>query len=460
MNYFNTSLDYSRIIELFDTKTLKNCTVSIVGTGGSTGVIDMLVRSGITHFQLVDPDIVESVNLTNQLYTQRDIKKPKVKATKRMIKGINSQAKVITHHKRYEDLNHNERKFFWQADMVLAMTDNFQVQAQINADAFYWHEIDSHPRQVIFAGNYQDMIAAEIVFLKTRFTSCYQCQAKARYEAFEAGKIETPNGAQSHHLAGQFRNALVAYMTISALHSNEHQFSEIIKGFYEKNMLLAKFSSDFTNDTFANEDIFTIKRYADDDPNCQFCHPIEANEVIFDDHVVDGFVSTIGKHPVETGGILGADLNNTPLHVTRFEFVTAKHSTSTTYTVQAEVMNQIIEDVWMAHDLYLCGIIHSHPGNNSSLSGGQFDGINPPRGDLAMFNSILRSDDAITNGLTTFIAPVLTFSSSGKIKITVWLVNRDHPNLPRKVNAVVLHKNQQIPLDEYLKDIQTQELIS
>ena len=44
-------------------------------------------------------------------------------------------AHVRTLPKRYQDLTPDELDDLWAADLVLAMTDNFEVQSLINADA-------------------------------------------------------------------------------------------------------------------------------------------------------------------------------------------------------------------------------------------------------------------------------------------------------------------------------------
>lgn len=67
--------------------------VHIIGCGsvGST-VAENLARSGVTKFTLWDFDYVESHNIVNQMFTQKDVNKPKVEALRDIILDINPDA--------------------------------------------------------------------------------------------------------------------------------------------------------------------------------------------------------------------------------------------------------------------------------------------------------------------------------------------------------------------------------
>ena len=79
MEYFHPSMDDSRI--------------HIVGCGsvGST-VAENLARCGVTKFTLWDFDTVESKNVVNQMFREKDIGKPKVEALRDIILEINPEA--------------------------------------------------------------------------------------------------------------------------------------------------------------------------------------------------------------------------------------------------------------------------------------------------------------------------------------------------------------------------------
>ena len=74
--------------------------------------------------------------------------------------------------------------------------------------------------------------------------------------------------------------------------------------------------------------------------------------------VYDQVCQTIGKHPVETGGILGSSNGGQTIDHYYFDF-TAR-TTGGTYTPDTNVLNRVIA-IWNAKDVELVGFIHSHP---------------------------------------------------------------------------------------------------
>lgn len=69
-------------------------TIHIVGCGsvGST-VAELLARYGLRKFILWDMDTVESKNIVNQIYTERDVGRPKVEALRDILSDINPAIK-------------------------------------------------------------------------------------------------------------------------------------------------------------------------------------------------------------------------------------------------------------------------------------------------------------------------------------------------------------------------------
>jgi len=85
-------MDLSKSLEYFDPNK-DDCRINIIGCGsvGST-VAENLARCGVTNFTLWDFDIVEPRNIANQMFTQNDIKRPKVEALRDIILAINPDA--------------------------------------------------------------------------------------------------------------------------------------------------------------------------------------------------------------------------------------------------------------------------------------------------------------------------------------------------------------------------------
>jgi len=79
-----------------DRAKLKAATVSINGLGGIGGIIvEELVRSGIGHLKLSDPDVFEPTNLGRQLYaTTRTLGKNKAEVARKRVLEINPYCKV------------------------------------------------------------------------------------------------------------------------------------------------------------------------------------------------------------------------------------------------------------------------------------------------------------------------------------------------------------------------------
>ena len=77
---------------------LNNATILLCGLGGVGGTaLEALVRTGVSHFIIVDFDKVAPSNLNRQiLYTQKDIEKDKVDAAKERILSINNMAQIET----------------------------------------------------------------------------------------------------------------------------------------------------------------------------------------------------------------------------------------------------------------------------------------------------------------------------------------------------------------------------
>lgn len=79
-------------------------TIHIIGCGsiGST-LAENLARLGLSKFNLYDFDMVESHNLTNQMFFNDDIGKLKVDATKDLLLRINPEARIKTFPNGWEE---------------------------------------------------------------------------------------------------------------------------------------------------------------------------------------------------------------------------------------------------------------------------------------------------------------------------------------------------------------------
>lgn len=114
---------------------IQNAKVAVFGIGGVGGfVIEALVRSGITHFELIDDDKVCLTNLNRQLIaTRKTVGQYKVDAMKERILEINPEATVIVHKCFFLPENQSEfdfSKYSYVVDAVDTVTAKIAIIEQ------------------------------------------------------------------------------------------------------------------------------------------------------------------------------------------------------------------------------------------------------------------------------------------------------------------------------------------
>ena len=111
---------------------IKNKRIAIFGIGGVGGaVVEALVRSGITKFDLIDNDIVSISNLNRQIIANLDtIGKYKVDVMKDRILSINKNAEVNVYKCFFLPENSNEFDFS-QYDYVVDAVDTVTAKTEI-----------------------------------------------------------------------------------------------------------------------------------------------------------------------------------------------------------------------------------------------------------------------------------------------------------------------------------------
>lgn len=110
--------------------SLLDCRISIVGLGAlGTVVFELLVRSGIKHFKLADPDLVEPSNLQRQIiYSGKQVGMPKVYAARDYALEINQEVKVECLKERINAKNIH----FLDSEIIIDCTDNLNSRFLIN----------------------------------------------------------------------------------------------------------------------------------------------------------------------------------------------------------------------------------------------------------------------------------------------------------------------------------------
>src|SRR5262249_19143854 len=81
---------------------LSHCSATVIGVGAiGRQVALQLAAVGVPRLQLVDPDVVEPVNLAVQGYLQDDLGRPKVQATADLCQQINHGLEMHEHQERF-----------------------------------------------------------------------------------------------------------------------------------------------------------------------------------------------------------------------------------------------------------------------------------------------------------------------------------------------------------------------
>src|SRR4051812_18574393 len=88
--------------EIVPPEKLAECKGLVIGVGAiGRQVAIQLAAVGVRTIDLVDPDVVEVVNLAPQAYYEADVGQPKVIATAAACRMLNTQAEVAAHQERF-----------------------------------------------------------------------------------------------------------------------------------------------------------------------------------------------------------------------------------------------------------------------------------------------------------------------------------------------------------------------
>lgn len=123
-------------------KMLANSLVAVIGLGAlGTRTVELLSRSGVKNFILVDRDIIEMTNLQRQtLYIEKDLNLPKADCTKQHLleiditQDIKSIVDDLTEKNIYNIIPIKNSKLNNQkpADLILDCTDNQETKLLLN----------------------------------------------------------------------------------------------------------------------------------------------------------------------------------------------------------------------------------------------------------------------------------------------------------------------------------------
>ncbi len=135
--------------------------------------------------------------------------------------------------------------------------------------------------------------------------------------------------------------------------------------------------------------------------------------------VFSQIVDTIGKHPPECGGVLGARENGV---ITEFYFDEHGTSSANGYAPNVEMINEMLIHDWMPRGILMVGIVHSHANGNCV----------PSCSDVGYGIRILQALDTVDR----FYLPIATVND-GELQLNGYAVQRDevHEFVCRRVEC-------------------------
>ena len=238
-----------RLFGSVDVELMQRTKVVCVGIGGANGICESLVRSGIQNITLIDFDIVDETNLVTQGYYIGDIGKLKVDALKERLLNINRNLHVEVFATDFTRIGEvDEQRIFWDADLLLMMTDNFHAQAHGNILGLKYQV------PAIFAMMYEKARCSEISFTIPAVTpACHRCAVSARYDAYLNQGYEndiTSTGSTNFHTT--YLNSAIGLLALAVLHKNTNgfEFSNWFGEKWERNLIQLRTSPFYESNLF------------------------------------------------------------------------------------------------------------------------------------------------------------------------------------------------------------------
>jgi len=232
-----------------DIELMRKTKIVCVGVGGANGVCESFVRSGIGAITLIDFDTVDENNLVTQGYYINDLGKAKVEALKERLLNINPNLNVdvfVSDFKKISEID--EQRIFWDADLLLMMTDNFHAQAHGNILGLKYQV------PAIFAMMYEKARCSEITFTIPDITpACHRCAVSARYNAYmNDGYVNNITSTGSTNFHTTYLNSAIGLVALAILHRNSVglEFSNWFGNKWERNLIQLRTSPFYESHLF------------------------------------------------------------------------------------------------------------------------------------------------------------------------------------------------------------------
>lgn len=162
---------FSRIKGIFETSVLSDKKVGIIGVGsGGSPIALELAKQGVQHFLLVDPDRLETGNISRHICGLSDLGRFKTKAVSGMIKNKNPYAEVITLEKDITKMSEEEKEYFFgDVNLILCCTDSRESKLIVNRFCI------EHNLVCLYGGAFRRAYGGQVLRVIPHKTLCYQC---------------------------------------------------------------------------------------------------------------------------------------------------------------------------------------------------------------------------------------------------------------------------------------------
>lgn len=186
---------FSRVKGLYETEVLAEKRVLIigVGSGGSVCALD-LVKQGLRHLILVDPDKLELGNISRHICGISDLGRFKTKAVADVLKNKNPFLDVKTFEIDITKANTAFRsELIRNVDLVICATDNRKSRLIVNRQCV------ENNIPCIYGGAFRRAYGGQVLRVVPNKTMCYQCFVSAMPEIVE--DYEISNSSQVREIA-------------------------------------------------------------------------------------------------------------------------------------------------------------------------------------------------------------------------------------------------------------------
>ena len=171
-------MDLSRIAPVIDIEKTAASIITVVGAGGTAGLIGNLTRCGVGQFNLIDFDCVVPSNIARQAHSTDNIGWLKTDAIAAAIRRINPWARVQSIPRNFLEMSDDEiDEQLRDTDLFIFAADQFAVAARGNEVALRFNT------PAIWPGLHAGGLSGEIAFWTPEINACYRCLCANRYAA-------------------------------------------------------------------------------------------------------------------------------------------------------------------------------------------------------------------------------------------------------------------------------------